>query len=208
MRFKRMQFSLSKVCIRHFCLENMTIGELKSIAMKNIIDISDCFEKEELVERLKSAGVKRKDNLSYIEKMFGKELQTQQSFENVPTPRALYGKSLICLLFAAQHCEASTGLIPSLTRVYHSTHRRDVEIIFASRDRNEESFNEFSGSMLWPSIPWSEQARIQYLADTHNIGSKLPVSIIYDLATELTQVNRTRNEIHEGFQIFFGDPGL
>lgn len=69
----------------------------------------------------------------------------------------LVGKT-VCLYFSAHWCPPCRGFTPQLVEFYNELKNKgeDLEIVFVSSDRDEESFVEYFGSMPWLALPFRD----------------------------------------------------
>uniref|UniRef100_A0A0D6QTS7 protein-disulfide reductase n=1 Tax=Araucaria cunninghamii TaxID=56994 RepID=A0A0D6QTS7_ARACU len=69
----------------------------------------------------------------------------------------LVGKT-VCLYFSAHWCPPCRGFTPQLIQFYNELKKRgeDLEIVFVSSDQDEESFQEYFGSMPWLALPFGD----------------------------------------------------
>mmetsp|Transcript_5893 Transcript_5893/g.11817 ORF Transcript_5893/g.11817 Transcript_5893/m.11817 type:complete len:413 (+) Transcript_5893:46-1284(+) len=65
----------------------------------------------------------------------------------------------LMIYFSAHWCPPCRGFTPELVKVYNKMKesRDDFELVFASSDRDEKSFNEYFGEMPWTAIPFSNR---------------------------------------------------
>mmetsp|Transcript_62896 Transcript_62896/g.174321 ORF Transcript_62896/g.174321 Transcript_62896/m.174321 type:complete len:640 (+) Transcript_62896:71-1990(+) len=72
----------------------------------------------------------------------------------VDTAKALAGK-IVGLYFSAHWCPPCRGFTPQLAELYTaSLQAKGLEVVLASRDRDEEAFKEYYASMPWLALPW------------------------------------------------------
>lgn len=75
------------------------------------------------------------------------------------------GKKLILLYFSAHWCPPCRGFTPELAEWYEDYAKEGaVEIIFASRDKDEKQFQDYFGEMPWVAFPLND-ARVQKFKD-------------------------------------------
>ena len=63
---------------------------------------------------------------------------------------------VICYYFSAHWCPPCRGFTPVLAELYNkwNANEKQIEIIFVSSDSDEESFNEYYGTMPWLAVPF------------------------------------------------------
>merc|ERR1719498_1618211 len=64
---------------------------------------------------------------------------------------------------------------------FYNTHKdaKKFEIVFASSDRDQKSFDEYYGEMPWLAIPFSDRATKDKLSKTFKVGG-IPTLVIVD----------------------------
>ncbi|XP_074649400.1 tryparedoxin-like isoform X2 [Tubulanus polymorphus] len=90
-----------------------------------------------------------------MESLLGKEVMDKAG-ENVPVS-SLSGKGkYIGLYFSAHWCPPCRMFTPKLIAWYKSMKKKnvDIEIVFVSSDRDEESWREYYEEMPWLSLPF------------------------------------------------------
>lgn len=75
------------------------------------------------------------------------------------------------LYFSASWCPPCRRFTPKLTETYHDllSQSKPLEVIFISRDRDEESFTSYFSKMPWLAIPFSDSEAREKLAKTFKI---------------------------------------
>jgi len=65
----------------------------------------------------------------------------------------------LMLYFSAHWCPPCRGFTPTLVNTYNELikARSDVELVFVSSDRDEESFKEYYGEMPWLALPFADR---------------------------------------------------
>ncbi|XP_074295649.1 putative nucleoredoxin 1 [Silene latifolia] len=68
---------------------------------------------------------------------------------------------IVGLYFSASWCPHCRTFTPTLVKIYNElTSKGDVEIVFISSDKDEESFNNYFSKMPWLAVPFSESTSI------------------------------------------------
>ncbi|KAK3090271.1 hypothetical protein FSP39_010544 [Pinctada imbricata] len=90
----------------------------------------------------------------------------------------------VCILFSgvyfsAHWCPPCRGFTPQLAEFYKAVNqdKKRFEVVFASSDRDEESFKEYFKEMPWLAIPFSENETKQKAATKYGIRG-IPTLII------------------------------
>jgi len=89
--------------------------------------------------------------------------------------------SFIGIYFSAQWCQPCRGFTPKLIEVYNKVRQagKVFEIIFASLDKDEDTFNEYFEDMPWIAIPFSDRKRKDEMSSKFNVKG-IPRLIILD----------------------------
>ena len=120
--------------------------------------------------------------------LFGNTLQKQN--ETVDTDTHLEGKHVM-IYFSAHWCPPCRGFTPVLAKFYtklQETTKTPFEIIFASSDRNESSFQEYYNQMPWTAIPFSEKDVKSQLSTKYKVQG-IPALIVLNPQGELITNN-------------------
>lgn len=112
---------------------------------------------------------KRSDTLGSYSKMKtieGIEEEIEECFygktflskEGEITARPLLTKNIICLYFSAYWCPPCRTFTPFLTEFYKEILKKnnDFEIIFVSRDKDQDQFDLYYSQMPWLAIPYND----------------------------------------------------
>merc|ERR1712125_80668 len=91
---------------------------------------------------------------SSFEEMFS-ELLTKDG--NKMVKEVLQGKKTVLLYFSAHWCPPCRSFTPMLAKAYSQYKGGDVEVVFISSDRDEESFKEYFAEMPWTALPFEER---------------------------------------------------
>lgn len=95
---------------------------------------------------------------AHLSTLFGDTIVTKTG--TVPVQEALAGKT-IGIYFSAHWCGPCRGFTPQLAQYYKdikAKHPR-FEIVFASSDRDDASFQEYYSEMPWLALPYADRAR-------------------------------------------------
>lgn len=95
----------------------------------------------------------------------------------------------ILLYFSAHWCPPCRGFTPKLGMFYDAVNspQKQVEVIYVSRDKNPDQFNEYYSEMPWIAVPFEDKARITALGARYQI-QQIPALILID-----NQGNMKRN---------------
>lgn len=87
--------------------------------------------------------------------LLGDTLQGKDD-QTLPTDTALSGK-VVGLYFSAHWCGPCRGFTPELAKAYTGMKAagKNLEIVFVSSDKNEESFDDYFHDMPWLALPFS-----------------------------------------------------
>uniref|UniRef100_A0A7S1QQ79 protein-disulfide reductase n=1 Tax=Alexandrium catenella TaxID=2925 RepID=A0A7S1QQ79_ALECA len=101
------------------------------------------------------------------EALLGAELDTKDGRK--PTKELLAGKKAVMIYFSAHWCPPCRGFTPVLAKAYTDYTAGDVEVVFVSSDKDEQSFNEYYGSMPWAALPYNQRDLKGKVAGRHSI---------------------------------------
>ncbi|CAH1801246.1 unnamed protein product [Owenia fusiformis] len=89
--------------------------------------------------------------------------------QEVDAGEALKGK-IVAVYFSAHWCPPCKAFTPNLAKFYNKMKEqgKQFEIIFASSDRSQESFDEYFGTMPWLALPWNDPRKNQ-LTQTYSV---------------------------------------
>jgi len=129
--------------------------------------------------------------MSAFEKMFGSTLQRQNK-HTIGTSEALDGK-YVGIYFSAHWCPPCRGFTPNLAQFYNKNKDAlNLEIVFVSSDRDENSFEEYFKEMPWLSLPYADRDRKAELSNRFSVRG-IPTFVILDKEGNLiTSDGRTK----------------
>jgi nucleoredoxin len=88
--------------------------------------------------------------------LLGAKLMSKEG--ELPTEKALAGKTAVGIYFSAHWCPPCRGFTPQLAQMYNDTFKsKGMEIVFVSSDKDDESFREYFAEMPWLAVPYSER---------------------------------------------------
>ena len=98
-----------------------------------------------------------------------------------PIPTSSVNSRFILLYFSAHWCPPCRGFTPKLSMFYDAVnaHQKQIEIIYVSRDKNPDQFNEYYSEMPWIALPFEDKARIAALGTKYQI-QQIPALILID----------------------------
>ena len=107
-----------------------------------------------------------------------------------PLYEALFGKDVIGVFFAGAWDPASCAYLPQLAQLYRTLLASDdtvstrFEVVFASCDRDESSFEHFFANMPWLAIPFNDRERVTSLQQRFGAHT-LPMLVLIDADANL-----------------------
>lgn len=89
-----------------------------------------------------------------------------------------FAQKTLAIYFSAHWCPPCKGFTPELIKTYNKVKEagKDFEVIFASSDRDQESFDSYFGEMPWLAIPFGD-ARKQLLSSHFEVEG-IPTLVI------------------------------
>jgi len=109
---------------------------------------------------------------------FGDELKSKSGA--VKTAEALADK-VVAIYFSAHWCPPCRGFTPKLAEIYNGLKAsgKPFEIVFASSDRDQASFDEYFGEMPWLALPFDNRKAKEKLSKKFKV-SGIPTLVIID----------------------------
>jgi nucleoredoxin len=105
--------------------------------------------------------------MSFVE-LFGEQLLTKEGLKSTET--VLSGKSAVGIYFSAHWCPPCRGFTPELAKMYsESFSSKGMEIVFASSDRDDASFNNYYGEMPWVALPFDKTELKAALSEKYKV---------------------------------------
>lgn len=113
--------------------------------------------------------------------MFGDSLLSADG--TVKTEDALKNKKVVAIYFSAHWCPPCRGFTPKLAEYYTADLKaKDMEIVFASSDSDEEAFKSYFKEMPWLALPYGEREMKEKLSKKFKVKG-IPSFVILDGAT-------------------------
>jgi nucleoredoxin len=87
----------------------------------------------------------------------------------------------LMIYFSAHWCPPCRGFTPELVKVYEKLKagRSDLELVFASSDRDEKSFDEYYAEMPWLALRYSDRDAKNALSKVFNVEG-IPTLVVLD----------------------------
>ena len=87
-------------------------------------------------------------------------------------------------------CPPCRGFTPDLVKTYNKlkAQGKNFEILFASSDRDQSSFDEYYGEMPWLALPFGERAQKEALSNRFGVQG-IPMLVILDENREVINGN-------------------
>lgn len=85
------------------------------------------------------------------------------------------------LYFSAHWCPPCRGFTPKLGMFYDAVNaqHKQVEIIYISRDKNPDQYNEYYSEMPWVALPYEDKARVAALGNRYQV-QQIPALLLID----------------------------
>lgn len=106
--------------------------------------------------------------MSWANVYFGDTLLSRNGTQN--TTDILKNKKFVAIYFSAHWCPPCRQFTPFLAEFYETLREDDenaLEIIFASKDEDQATFDESFGDMPWKAIPFEGGSYCQELSDKY-----------------------------------------
>mmetsp|Transcript_56648 Transcript_56648/g.104004 ORF Transcript_56648/g.104004 Transcript_56648/m.104004 type:complete len:157 (-) Transcript_56648:272-742(-) len=108
--------------------------------------------------------------------LFPAQLQGKDGM--VDTATALEGKKYVMIYFSAHWCPPCRGFTPKLADMYkQAAAEKQIEVIFASSDRDEAGFQGYYNEMPWLAVPFSDRDKKEELSKKYGVRG-IPMLIV------------------------------
>ncbi|OMJ81102.1 hypothetical protein SteCoe_18515 [Stentor coeruleus] len=106
-----------------------------------------------------------------------------------PVPANSLNARFVLVYFSAHWCPPCRGFTPKLDMFYNAvnSNAKQVEIVYVSRDKTPDQFNEYYSEMSWLALPFEDKARIAALGTRFQV-QQIPCLVLID-----NQGNMKRN---------------
>ncbi len=125
--------------------------------------------------------------MSWKTDLFGDEILTKEGRRS--TVEALDRKKYIGIYFSAHWCPPCRGFTPVLAEFYESvkSERNDaeLEIVFVSSDSDQESFEEYWGSMPWKALPHGSEKKVEPISSIQLTQARFEILLVFFLRKAL-----------------------
>ena len=129
---------------------------------------------------------------SPIEKLLGPQLAGKGGAD---VATSSINSAYIGIYFSAHWCPPCRGFTPQLADFYKAHAKsKDLEIVFASSDRDEAAFNEYFGEMPWLALPYADRATKEKLSKKYKV-SGIPTLVILDAKTGEVITTKARAQV-------------
>lgn len=131
-----------------------------------------------------------------MKKLFGDSLVPAGGGDAVPTESlAGGGVKVIACYHSASWCGPCRAFTPVLAEAYTAALRdKGMLAVFVSSDRDEASFDEYSGKMPWPAVPFAAAGVRQRLSRKFKV-SGIPALVLVDAASGRVITDDGRTEV-------------
>lgn len=116
----------------------------------------------------------------------GKLLRSDRT--EVDAMESLKGKT-VCLYFSAHWCPPCRAFTPMLAKLYKklTEDKKNVEVVFVSSDRSEESFGQYLDTMPWLAVPFGDP-RIDQIKNLFAVDG-IPMLVVLDDKGDVITLN-------------------
>ena len=107
-------------------------------------------------------------------------------------------RGVVGVYFSAHWCGPCRNFTPQLRKVYERVRSkgRAFEVVFASSDRDEASFQEYFATMPWHALPFSDRGRQHYLSTLFQVRG-IPSLVLLDAYTGRVLDQSARGKVME-----------
>ena len=126
----------------------------------------------------------------WVPQTLQEELGTSFIGKNGPVTNSSFAGKFIGIYFSAHWCPPCRGFTPKLVEYYNTRKTQgkdDFEIIFASSDHDQASFDEYYGEMPWLALPHGD-SRINKLSSRFEVEG-IPSFVIIDPEGNVVNTN-------------------
>eukprot|EP00929_Paragymnodinium_shiwhaense_P007777 TRINITY_DN111687_c0_g1_i1.p1 TRINITY_DN111687_c0_g1~~TRINITY_DN111687_c0_g1_i1.p1 ORF type:complete len:366 (-),score=86.20 TRINITY_DN111687_c0_g1_i1:368-1465(-) len=113
--------------------------------------------------------------LPWAAALFGERLLTKSGLQN--TSDLLSGKKAVLVYFSAHWCPPCKGFTPVLAEAYKRSGNKEVEVVFASSDRDAGSFASYYAEMPWIALPFEDSSRKAALSSKFGVQG-IPMLVV------------------------------
>mmetsp|Transcript_60136 Transcript_60136/g.130423 ORF Transcript_60136/g.130423 Transcript_60136/m.130423 type:complete len:310 (-) Transcript_60136:116-1045(-) len=143
--------------------------------IQTLKDLRKSVEKWTATAKERSEGTA--GSLAWAVDLLGPTLLTKEGEK--PTTQVLDFKKVVLIYFTAHWCPPCRGFTPILSNAYRDYQRDDVEVVFVSRDKNQESFNTYYREMPWVALPFVERSLSGKLSQKYHVQG-IPTLVVLD----------------------------
>lgn len=105
---------------------------------------------------------------------------------------------VVGLYFSAHWCPPCRGFTPRLVEFYHNMKMTEkgenLEIVFISSDRDEDSFKSYFGEMPWLALPYADRTRKAELTKRYKVDG-IPAFVLLDAETGAVITKKGRDGV-------------
>lgn len=99
------------------------------------------------------------------------------------------------IYFSAHWCPPCRGFTPELAKFYNANAKaKDLEIVFASSDKDQAAFDEYFAEMPWLALPYGDRALKDKLSKKYGV-SGIPTLVIVDAKTGELVTKKARGNV-------------
>ena len=97
------------------------------------------------------------------------------------TPDTALTAPVVAIYFSAHWCPPCRGFTPVLAKLYEQWNKtkKEIEIIFVSRDKDQTSFDGYFKEMPWLAIPFGEKTVVDQLRAKYKVTG-IPCLVVVD----------------------------
>lgn len=109
---------------------------------------------------------------------------------------------VVCLYFSAKWCAPCVVFTQTLIDFYNEINMEEklLEIIYVTKDKNKEDFEEFFKEMPWLAFSFGDP-KIKKLTDAHDVKG-IPMLLVLKKNGEIASSNGKKDITEDGYEAF------
>ena len=86
----------------------------------------------------------------------------------------IVGKMMVTSFYISFQCPPCRSFTPELIYTYEKlkSDEKKFEVVFVSSDRSEDWYQQYAKTMPWPSVPYTDETRLQMLKTSFGVDGR------------------------------------